>query len=148
MNFNIGSGYAAMDEVGNEAEDLHFSGGDYGIVTTATSPSWQYTLLDSTFEGQRIAAFKTHNTGLTLVRDEFKNMPTVVSIDENDGERLWMKNCRLENITGPAVIVGEEDNERHADQSRGCRLPKCSTGRGVSAQQKAGSVGGGGQLFD
>ena len=65
VDFHTGSGYAAMDQIGNFAQDVHFFGGDYGIVTGGTSPSWQYTLLDSSFDGQRIAAFKTHNTGLT-----------------------------------------------------------------------------------
>jgi sugar lactone lactonase YvrE len=112
VDFHTGSGYAAMDQVGNEAEDLAFYGGDYGIVCTGTSPSWQYTLLDSTFHDQRIAAFKTHNTGLTLVRDQFFNVPTVIAIDANRSERLWMSDCRFEKITGPAVIIGETDNVR------------------------------------
>jgi sugar lactone lactonase YvrE len=112
VDFNIGSGYAGIDAVGNEAEDLHFHGGDFGIVAAGTSPSWQFTLLDSSFNGQRIAAMKTHNTGETLVRDSFENIPTAVSIDPNQAERLWMKDCRLVNISGPALIVGEEDNVR------------------------------------
>jgi sugar lactone lactonase YvrE len=112
VDFHIGSGYAAMDQIGNFAHDLHFFGGDYGIVTSGTSPSWQYTLLDSSFDGQRVAAFKTHNTGLTLLRDQFSNMPTVIAIDPDRGERLWMKDCRLSNITGPALIIGDEDNAR------------------------------------
>jgi sugar lactone lactonase YvrE len=112
IDFHIGSGYAAMDQIGNEAEDLHFDGGDYGIVSAGTSPSWQYTLLDSTFTGQRIAAFKTRSTGLTLVRNHFANMPTVVAIDRDKPERLWMSDCRFENITGAAVIIGEEGNIR------------------------------------
>src|SRR4051812_25257365 len=110
VDFHVGSGYAAMDQIGNEAEDLHFFGGDYGIVSAGTSPSWQYTLLDSTFDGQRIAAFKTHNTGLTLLRDQFSNTPTVIAIDRDQPERLWMSDCRFSNITGPALIIGEEDN--------------------------------------
>jgi sugar lactone lactonase YvrE/pectin methylesterase-like acyl-CoA thioesterase len=112
VDFHIGSGYAAMDQIGNEAEDLHFFGGDYGVVTGGTSPSWQYTLLDSSFDGQRVAAIKTHNTGLTLLRDQFSNMPTVIAIDEDHPERLYMKDCRFSNITGPAVIIGDEENVR------------------------------------
>jgi hypothetical protein len=112
VDFHIGSGYAAMDQIGNVAHDLNFYGGDYGIVSSGTSPSWQYTLLDSSFHGQRIAAFKSHNTGLTLVRDQFINIPTVIAIDQGQSERLWMKDCRFENITGPALIIGEEGNVR------------------------------------
>ena len=112
VDFHIGSGYAAMDQIGNFADDLHFIGGDYGIVTGGTSPSWQYTLLDSSFDGQRIAAFKTHNTGLTLLRNHFSNMPAVIAIDQDRPERLWMKDCRFSNIIGSALIIGDEENVR------------------------------------
>ncbi len=53
MDFHIGSGLAALKDIGNEAEDLHFYGGQYGIITERPSPGWQFTLLDSTFEGQK-----------------------------------------------------------------------------------------------
>ncbi len=53
MDFHIGSGLAALTQVGNEAEDLHFYGGRYGILTEKTSPAWQFTLIDSVFDGQR-----------------------------------------------------------------------------------------------
>ena len=69
MDFHIGSGLAALYQVGNEAEDLHFYGGRYGILTEKTSPAWQFTLIDSTFEGQREAAIREHEAGLTLIRD-------------------------------------------------------------------------------
>jgi len=51
MDFRIGSGLAALYQVGNEAEDVHFYGGRYGILVEQTSPGWQFTLIDSTFEG-------------------------------------------------------------------------------------------------
>ena len=60
MDFHVGSGLAALTEIGNEAEDLHFYGGRYGILTDNTSPFWQFTLIDSTFEGQRDAAIREH----------------------------------------------------------------------------------------
>ncbi len=76
MDFHVGSGLAALTEIGNEAEDLHFYGGRYGILTDNTSPFWQFTLIDSTFEGQRDAAIREHMAGLTLVRDTFRNVPS------------------------------------------------------------------------
>ena len=63
MDFHIGSGLAALNQVGNEAEDLHFFGGRYGILTEKTSPAWQFTLIDSTFDGQREAAIREHEAG-------------------------------------------------------------------------------------
>ena len=49
MDFRIGSGLAALQDIGNEGEDLRFFGGRYGILTGRPSPGWQYTLLVSTF---------------------------------------------------------------------------------------------------
>ena len=112
MDFRIGSGRAALEDIGNEGEDLRFLGGDYGIVTGKTAPSWQYLLIDSVFEGQRVAAIKTHEAGLTLVRDRFKSVPTVVAIDPQFAEELWLKDCRFENVSGPALVIGNESNAR------------------------------------
>ncbi len=112
MDFHIGSGLAALHDIGNEAEDLHFYGGQYGIMTEMPSPGWQFTLLDSTFEGQRVAAIKEHEAGLTLDHDQFRNVPTAISIDPGYPDELWMKNSRFEDIAGPAVIIGSENNPR------------------------------------
>jgi hypothetical protein len=112
IDFHIGSGLAGIDQVGNESEDLHFYGGDYGIVTATTAPSWPFVLLDSSFEGQRKAAIKTQEAGLTLVRNQFRNVPTAISINENRADRLFLKDSRFENITGPALIIGNEKNLR------------------------------------
>jgi len=110
MDFHIGSGLAALHDVGNEAEDLHFYGGQYGIMTRKPSPGWQFTLLDSTFEGQSVAAIKEHEAGLTLVRDHFKNIPTAISIDPGYSDELWVKDARLEDVSGPAIIISNENN--------------------------------------
>lgn len=112
MDFHIGSGLAALHDIGNEAEDLHFYGGQYGIMTRKPSPGWQFTLLDSTFEGQSRAAIKEHEAGLTLIRDQFKDVPTAISIDPGYADELWVKDGRFEDITGPALIISNEHNAR------------------------------------
>ncbi len=112
MDFHIGSGLAALHDIGNEAEDLHFYGGQYGIMTRKPSPGWQFTLLDSTFEGQRVAAIKEHEAGLTLIHDEFRNVPAAISIDPGYAEELWVKDSRFENISGPAVTISNEKNPK------------------------------------
>jgi hypothetical protein len=94
IDLHIGSGLAGIHDVGNEGVDLHFYVGRYGILTKKPSPAWQYTLLDSTFEGQREAAIRENEAGLTLVHDEFKNVPTAVSIDAGYSDELWLKNVR------------------------------------------------------
>ena len=108
MDFHIGSGLAALTQIGNEAEDLHFFGGRYAILTEKTSPAWQFTLIDSTFDGQRDAAIREHEAGLTLIRDTFRNLTTAIDIDPQYSDELWVKDCRFENISGPAVIISNE----------------------------------------
>lgn len=112
IDFHTGSGLAALKDIGNEAEDLHFYGGDYGIVTEKPSPGWQFTLLDSVFEGQRIAAIQEHEAGLTLVHDLFQDVPAAVSIDPTFGDELWIENSRMENISGPAVTISNQNNPK------------------------------------
>jgi sugar lactone lactonase YvrE len=108
MDFHIGSGLAALTQVGNEAEDLHFYGGRYGILTEKTSPAWQFTLLDSTFEGQRDAAIREHEVGLTLIRDRFRDDPTAIDIDPGYSDELWVKDCVFERISAQAVTISNE----------------------------------------
>jgi len=112
MDFRIGSGLAGIHEAGNVGEDLHFYGGQYAIWTRRPSPGWQYTVVDASFEGQREAAIREREAGLTLIRPHFRNVPTAISIDEGFPDELWVKNGRMEDITGPAVIVSLEKNAR------------------------------------
>ncbi len=108
MTFRIGSGLAALHDIGNEAEDLHFVGGRYAIMTGRPSPGWQFTVLDSIFEGQREAAIHEHEAGLALVHDTFRNLPTAVDIEPEAIDELWIENSRFENISGPAVMISQE----------------------------------------
>jgi sugar lactone lactonase YvrE len=110
MNFHLGSALAGLTEIGNEVEDLHFSGGRYAILTDNTSPFWQFTVIDSTFEGQRESAIREHMAGLTLIRDTFRNLPTAVDIDPTYSDQLWIKDSRFENVTQAAVIISNEKN--------------------------------------
>ena len=112
IDFRIRSGLAALKDIGNVGEDLHFYGGQYGIVTVMPSPGWQYTLLDSTFEGQSVAAIKEHEAGLTLIHDSFRNVPQAVSIDAGYPDELWIENSRFENVTSPAIAISDEKNAR------------------------------------
>jgi hypothetical protein len=108
MVFHVGSGLAGVYQVGNEAEDLHFCGGRYGILTEKTSPAWQFTLIDSSFDGQRDAAIREHEAGLTLVRDSFRNVPVAIDIDPHYYDQLWVKDCRFEDISRAGVIISSE----------------------------------------
>jgi sugar lactone lactonase YvrE len=112
MDFHTGSGLAGIHDGGNVAIDLHFHGGQYGIWTRKPSPGWQFTVIDSTFEGQSKAAIREHEAGLTLIRPQFKNVPTAISIDPKYADELWIKDGRLENISGPALEISNENNRR------------------------------------
>jgi sugar lactone lactonase YvrE len=112
MDFYLGTALAGIHDGGNVAIDLHFHGGQYGIWTRKPSPGWQFTVIDSTFEGQTQAAIREHEAGLTLIRPGFKNVPTAISIDANYADELWIKDGRFENITGPALVISNENSPR------------------------------------
>src|SRR5271155_1843089 len=112
MDFRIGSGLAGIHDGGNVAQDVHFYGGQYGVWTRKPSPGWQFTLIDASFEGQREAAIREHEAGLTLIRPQFKNVPSAISIDPRYSDELWIKDARMENISGPAVIISNENSAR------------------------------------
>jgi hypothetical protein len=110
VDVNIGNGKAGMFDVGNAMNNVRFFGGQYGIYTTKPSPGWQFMMVDTYFEGQREAAIKTQEGGLTIVRMNVKNVPTVISINPNYHEKLFMENCRFDKVSGPAIIISNEEN--------------------------------------
>ena len=112
MDFNLGSALAGIHDGGNVAVDLHFHGGQYGIWTRKPSPGWQFTVMDSTFDGQTQAAIREHEAGLTLIRPQFRNVATAISIDEQYADELWIKDGRFENISGPALVISNEYSPR------------------------------------
>ncbi len=110
VDVHVGKGKAGLFDVGNEMEDVRFFGGDYGIYTTKTSPSWQMMMVDTYFEGQRKAAIRTQQVGLTIVRLQAKNVPIVVEVDSSYFEKLYMEDCLFENVKLAAVSFTNEYN--------------------------------------
>lgn len=110
VDISIGNGKAGLFDVGNQMEDVRFFGGDYGIYTTKPSPGWQFMMVDTWFEGQRKAAIRTREAGLTIVRMTARKLPSVIDIDSNYHEKLFMEDCRFEQITGPAIHTSNETN--------------------------------------
>jgi sugar lactone lactonase YvrE len=110
VDFHIGSGFAGIYQAGNEAEDLNFYGGRYGIVSEKTSPAWQFTLIDSAFEGQRDAAIREHEVDLTLVNVTIRDTPTGIDIDRGYSDSLWGKNVRFERVSKAAVVISNENS--------------------------------------
>ena len=110
MTINIGKGKAGLFDVGNEMENIAFIGGEYGIFSTKASPGWQVMMADCYFEGQRKAAIYAQEAGLAIVNLQAKNVPTVYEIQEGFNDRVFMENCRFENVSGPAVVIATENN--------------------------------------
>jgi hypothetical protein len=113
MDFQLGDALAGIHEGGNVVEDVHFFGGTHAVWTSKPSPGWQFTLIDCSFEGQHESAIVEHEAGLTLVRPQFRNIPTAVAIQTNWVDELWVKDARLENITGAAFTFGMEKSPRN-----------------------------------
>ncbi len=112
MDFRLGSARAGLEDIGNEVEDLHFHGGQYGIITKRSAPGWPILVIDCTFEDQTVAAISDQQAGLTVVRPQFRNIPTAVSLVPGHPDELWISDARLENITGPALIISDERSAR------------------------------------
>ena len=103
-------GKAGLFDVGNELENVAFYGGDYGIYTTKASPGWPVMMVDSYFEGQRVAALRCQESGLAMVNLYAKNVPAVFDIDPNYCDKLFLENSYFENVSGPAVVITNENN--------------------------------------
>ncbi|SEN44646.1 SMP-30/Gluconolaconase/LRE-like region-containing protein [Sphingomonas gellani] len=110
IDFHLGSALAGIYQVGNVGQDLRFHGGRYGILTEKPSPAWQYTLLDAEFDGQRDAAIREHEAGLTLVNVTMRDTPVGIEIDRGYGDWLWGKDVRFENVSRAGVVISNETN--------------------------------------
>ena len=110
MDFRLGSGFAGIYQAGNVVHNLRFFGGRYGIVTEKPSPAWPFTVIDATFEGQRSAAIREHEAGLTLVNVTMRDVPVGIEIDRGYGDWLWGKDVRFERVKQAAVVISNENS--------------------------------------
>jgi hypothetical protein len=110
VDIHIKNGLAGMFDVGNEMEDVRFFGGEYGIYTTKPSPGWQFMMTDTYFEGQRKAAIRSQEAGLTIVRMQARSLPSVIDISPNYIEKLFMEDCQFEDVQQQAILVSLPNN--------------------------------------
>lgn len=132
---NIGKGKAGIAEVGNEMENVKFVGGEYGITTEATSPSWPMMMVDIYFEGQRKAAIETDNAGLAIVNMHVKNVPIAIEIREESTDRLYVENALFENVKDAAIIINSETstmNQIHLVNVQAKNVPILARFRGTN----------------
>ncbi len=111
-HFDLGDARAGLRDIGNEVENLTFSGGDYGIMTQRSSPGWPILVIDCRFEGQRVAAIQTREAGLVVVRPQIKNTPTAITMTPGIPDQLSVSDALLENISGPAFSISQEHKAR------------------------------------
>ena len=109
-DFDLGTGLAAIERIGNEISNCRFLNGEYGILAYKSSPGWPVMLMDSYFEGQRKAAIESQESGLTIIRTHFKNTPSVLVTRPDNPDKVYMEDCRFENISDAAVFIDEEFN--------------------------------------
>ena len=113
MNFNLGSALAALEDIGNQASNLRITGGQYGIISTRTSPNWQFLLMDSMFENQTVAGIKTMDVGFSLIRCDFSHMPVAIEIPADETDQIYGRDLRFENITKAGVQFGDAKHFKH-----------------------------------
>ncbi|MBN1569794.1 MAG: SMP-30/gluconolactonase/LRE family protein [Acidobacteria bacterium] len=110
MDFHVGSAFAAMEDIGNQARNIRVFGGRYGIITKRTAPVWQFLLMDSSFEGQSEAAIHTMEVGFTLIRVRFAHMPVAIQIAPGEVEQLYGRDLQMEDIRTAALKHGNALN--------------------------------------
>ena len=150
MDFHLGPALAAVHEAGNVAEDIRCFGGRYGVWTSKPSPGWQFTMIDCLFDGQREASIFEREAGLTLIRPQFRRVPTAVAVEPGYADELWIKDARFDEVSGPALVFGVEDNPRNEINVEGAACRKVpvfaalrDSGRQFPAPSKNESKGGG-----
>ena len=113
MNIAVGEGRAGLEDVGNQASDLRITGGEYGIITVRTSPMWQFLLMDSAISGQRRAAIRTEEAGMTLIRDQLSDAPVAIEIPDGKVEQLYARDLLLTHIRVAALHLGDIVRAHH-----------------------------------
>ena len=113
LNFKLGSALAALEDIGNQASDLRISGGKYGIISTRTSPNWQFLLMDSVFENQTVAGVKTMDVGFSLIRCNFSHMPVAIEIPDGETDQIYGRDLRFDDIAKAGVQFGDAKHFKH-----------------------------------
>lgn len=109
-DIQIGDGKAGIYDVGNELEDMKFYGGEYGIISSRTSPGWPIMMVDTYFEGQKKAAVYSKEVGFAVVGMHVKNAPVVFEMANDLADRLHVENSLWENISDVGVKVSVVGN--------------------------------------
>jgi sugar lactone lactonase YvrE len=113
MNFKLGTALAAMEDIGNISYNVKIYGGKYGILTTRTSPNWQFVLMDSVFENQTVAGINTKDVGFSLIRCHFSHMPVAIEVPDDQTDQIYGRDLRFNDITKAGVKFGDAKHFKH-----------------------------------
>ena len=112
MRIDLADARAGLSDIGNLVENLHVTGGQFGIDTGRSAPGWPIVVLDCTFEGQRTAAIRSREAGLAIVRAVIRNTQAAVVMEPDVPDQLWISDGHFEDITDPAIVVSRASNAR------------------------------------
>lgn len=110
IDIEVGTAMAGIYDVGNEMEDIYINGGQYGIITTKCSPGWPFVMVDTRFNGQRIAAIKTREAGLNIIRTHSTNTTKFVDVEEGYFEKLIIEDSVFEDMNTFLDIACEKNH--------------------------------------
>ena len=65
-------------------------------------------ILNTYFEGQRKAAIRTQEGGLTIVRLQVRNVPTVIEVNPSRSDKIYMEDCVFDKVEKAAIVLGNE----------------------------------------
>ena len=121
IDIDVQSAMAGIYDVGNEMEDIYIHGGQYGIITTKCSPGWPFVMVDTRFFGQKIAAVKTREAGLNIIRTHSVNTSKFIDVDEGYFEKLIIEDSIFENMD-TLLSIAQEKNELTQINVQNCYL--------------------------
>ncbi len=121
IDIYVNSGMAGIYDVGNEMEDIYINGGQYGIITTKCSPGWPFVMADTRFCGQKIAAIKTREAGLNIIRTHSRNTSRFIDVEDGYFEKLIIEDSVFENMD-ILLDIAQEKNELTQINVKNCYL--------------------------
>ena len=123
IDIHVQSGMAGIYDVGNEMEDIFINGGKYGIITTKCSPGWPFVMVDIRFYGQAVAAIKTREAGLNIIRAHSINTSKFITVDEGYFEKLILEDSVFEDMNC-LLDVAQEKNTLTQINIKNCQLKR------------------------
>ena len=124
IDFNIGNGKGAVQEMGNIIENCTFRGGEYGIKTGTSAPGWPMMVLDCSFEGQRSSSIITNRAQMLVIRGRFQNTPIGIRVPHSDA--LNVQDSWFENIGETAFLINSythEESQLNLDNVKFSNVP-------------------------